>query len=214
MGTRHLSIVIQGEKPVISQYGQWDGYPSGQGIKFFRFLKSMDKEKFSNQLKKCSFITEEQENIKREQIKRITANKKTGSEQVDEFNKLYPYFNRDHGAEILSIVYDSPETETNILLEDSFNFASDSLWCEWAYVIDLDKNTFEVYEGFNTRKLGKTQRFYDLQEEMAKQNKLYTSTDANGKDITYYPVRRKKIFNLDELPETEDDFLNAVGVKF
>jgi hypothetical protein len=31
---------------------------------------------------------------------------------------------------------------------DSKGFLSDSLFCEWAYIINLDKEVLEVYEGF------------------------------------------------------------------
>ena len=33
---------------------------------------------------------------------------------------------------------------------DSHGFLADSLFCEWAYIINLDAKQFEVYRGFNT----------------------------------------------------------------
>jgi len=40
MGTRHITQVRYGDEIRVSQYGQWDGYPAGQGLTVFRFLKS------------------------------------------------------------------------------------------------------------------------------------------------------------------------------
>lgn len=32
---------------------------------------------------------------------------------------------------------------------DNHDFLADSLFCEWAYIVNLDDSTFEVYKGFN-----------------------------------------------------------------
>lgn len=37
MGTRNLTCVVLDGKYVVSSYGQWDGYPSGQGKQFLIF---------------------------------------------------------------------------------------------------------------------------------------------------------------------------------
>lgn len=38
MGTRSLTFVYDGEKPVINMYRQFDGYPSGHGSELAEFL--------------------------------------------------------------------------------------------------------------------------------------------------------------------------------
>jgi len=39
MGTRHLICVVKGKEYIVAQYGQWDGYPTGQGIGVLNFFK-------------------------------------------------------------------------------------------------------------------------------------------------------------------------------
>ena len=56
MGTRNLISVIENKKPVIAQYGQWDGYPSGQGVDILEFLKSEFFEKLKGNLPKVRFL--------------------------------------------------------------------------------------------------------------------------------------------------------------
>ena len=41
MGTRSLTFVYDGEKPVINMYRQFDGYPSGHGSELAEFLTPM-----------------------------------------------------------------------------------------------------------------------------------------------------------------------------
>jgi hypothetical protein len=41
MGTRSLTFVYDGEKPMINMYRQFDGYPSGHGSELAEFLTPM-----------------------------------------------------------------------------------------------------------------------------------------------------------------------------
>ena len=58
----------------------------------------------------------------------------TGS-QAEKYNAKYPYLSRDHAADILELIDESKDR--TIWLNDSSSFAADSLFCEWAYVVDL-----------------------------------------------------------------------------
>ena len=40
MGTRSLTFVYDGDKPIINMYRQYDGYPEGHGIELAEFLVS------------------------------------------------------------------------------------------------------------------------------------------------------------------------------
>lgn len=51
MGTRGLTQVILDGEYKISQYGQWDNYPSGAGVEVLDFLRTMDADAFKDKLR-------------------------------------------------------------------------------------------------------------------------------------------------------------------
>lgn len=193
MGTRHLIMVIHKEETKIAQYGQWDGYPSGQGVTVLNFLKKVKIDKFKEKLKNVRFMNEDDEKKLSEFMESIgVSDGWMDMEQAAKYHKAYPYMTRNVGAEILNMVYKS---KGDVLLQDSTSFANDSLFCEWAYVIDLDKNQLEVYEGFNKTELEKSQRFEYM--------------DGEG---DYFPIRCIKIYPLDDLP-TPSKFVKELQPK-
>ncbi len=183
MGTRNLTLVKKNNKYPVAQYGQWDGYPSGQGLTVLNFLKSWNRDEFEKNLDKTSFITDEDAKEMNENLE------KTGKE----IEELYPALSRNTAAKVLQMIQDSPE---GLKLSSSLNFAADSLFCEWAYLIDLDRNILGVYEGFNKEPLNESDHFYFLQ------NSKEAGDEKMGKD--YFPVKLKASYSLSELPEQEE----------
>ena len=184
MGTRNLTCVVSGGKYIIAQYGQWDGYPSGQGVTALEFLRKKGNQALLKAaLNRCYYLTEEQME---------TASKQSGSEngwmtmeQAKKFHELLPYVNRDHGAKILEMVANS---NAPVGLQNSIEFAKDSLFCEYAYIVDFDVNTFEIFKGFNKNPVSKRERF------------------TGPADKEYFPIAKIKTYLLDKLP-TKTQFL-------
>lgn len=174
MGTRHLIAVYMEGAYRVAQYGQWDGHPGGQGAEVLEFcrerLLSLEGYRaFVDALRRCRFL---------EKGEASGANPETD-----------PLFSRDTGAAALRIIQDTKEGE--IRLYDSSDFAGDSLFCEWGYVIDLDTNRLEVFKGFNKTPLTKADRFFGR-----------PGTDG------YHPIKLAQSWALSELP-TEEAFLAA-----
>lgn len=196
MGTRNLTMVIHKEETKIAQYGQWDGYPKGNGVKILTFLRNKKRVKrLTNKLKNVRFATTEDDKKIDKFLKSIGC--KDGwmnMEQAEKYHKQYPYNSRDIGADILEMVAYSEDKE--IVLHDSTDFAGDSLFCEWAYVIDLDNRKLEVYSGFNKEPVAEGERFA----------KVAIS------DTGYDRIKCIKKFDLDKLP-TKKLFLKELKEK-
>lgn len=200
-------MVISDVKTKVAQYGQWDGGPNAQGTTALEFLLECDLKKFKEKIDSISFLTDAE------------------CEKLDEdrnWDTKYPWLSRDAGAQILNAIYHGKmlvhgieigsrkEISVNVSkVVNSEDFAKDSLFCEWGYVIDLDKRTFEVYRGFNTRPLGKKQRFKYLEEPITR--KVLTEKNKNERltrENEYFPIRMVKSYSLDGLPTVADFLYN------
>ncbi len=181
MGTRSLIAVQLDGEYKIAQYSQWDGYPDGQGLDCLNFLCTyMVEHKFKQELRNLKMIQTE------EQMNAISSLYKDGT--------YFPEFDRDTGSKILELVQDGKTTSGCVANNIGFAACCDCFGCEYAWVIDLDKRTFEAYEGYNQTLLEENDRFYFLQ--------LYRKPDG------YYPVRKVAEWSLSNLP-AKDEFLNA-----
>lgn len=191
MGTRSLiAVQIDGEYK-IAQYAQFDGYPAGQGMTCLEFARSIvgkaERERFAAKVRSCRWLSaEEAENL----------NKMIDTGQLKNWREVYPELTREIGGDILKFVmYGHP----GVKLSNSIAFAGESLFCEWAWVIDLDAGTFEAFAGFNEdRPLTSADRFHEYEK----------ITSVNGS--TYYGVVLMAKWPLDALP-TDEEFYAALG---
>lgn len=200
MGTRNLTIVHSNGEYKVAQYGQWDGYPEGLGCQLLKYLKGINISELRNAVNDCTYLTKEEFD---EILKKINEAQKDNPKFS--WQKFYPELSRDTGGDILDLIMFKNKTK----LQNLLNFAADSLFCEWVYVIDLDKNTFEIYEGFNHEPLTQDDRFYFLMNEANKINNERKKYSSNShKTESYYPVKFVAEYDLDALPN-ETDFINA-----
>ncbi len=191
MGTRSLTCVVLDGKFKVAQYGQFDGYPSGQGktaLEIMRkILKENQLERFKEKVRALSQLTEAEH---KQLWIDVGADPSKDSVSMEigygyAFEAKHPELSRRTGAEILSLVLNRDITCVQIR-ED---FANDSLFCEWCYVIDLDQGLFEVYRGFQKRP--------HSDGRFAKNTCKHSG---------YYPVGLVKSYSLKTLP-TADVFV-------
>jgi len=185
-------MVQHGGTYKVAQYGQWDGYPEGQGQTVVKFLnKVKTKKALAEFTKKVAALVEISNDELQARWKSAGADGSgwVGMDVANKFKEKWPHLSRDCGAEVLNHIANGTAKDVSLDTE----FTKDSLFCEWAYVIDLDAGTFEVYKGFNTEPVAETERFYH----------------GGHKDKEYYPVRLLKKYSLSKVP-TVKAFLSAM----
>lgn len=122
MGTRHIQKVINKKGEVkLNQYGQWDGYPEGQGVDILMYLKHCNIKNYEKEINKLNPINEEQDKM---------------VEQDQNWKENYPYLSRDCGSKIHLMIESGKVQFVSIADEDVES------WCEGFYTIDFEKNKF------------------------------------------------------------------------
>lgn len=213
MGTRNLTMVInkRGETKV-AQYGQWDGYPEGQGATILEFAKDKEKmKKLEEELENVKFFNE-CDDIK-EYLEEYDSRCPTWSNEPDNRTGEDKYWfenlqSRDLGGKILDSIINvdkdclPKEHNRTIYLSNQSDFGKESLMCEWAYCINFQTNKLECFCGFNKDKSKEYPRFATNQDEVDKQ--------FDYADYRYYGVWLVKEYDLDNLPE-EDEFVEELN---
>lgn len=129
MGTRNLTIVKYNDQIKVAQYGQWDGYPKGVGQGIVDFLHKTDLNEFKEKIKACHFMPQEK-------LEKMT------DEQYGKLLDEQPQFSRDTADKVLDMIMANKKKVFE--LKNSLEFGFDDLFCEWLYIIDLDKDRLYV----------------------------------------------------------------------
>jgi len=122
-------------------------------------------------------MTDEEGKAIAEELNNAIEKRDAGEDYDAEILKRLPFFSRDTGAEILKLVYNC--SDRKIALRDNTLFANDSLFCEMAFVIDLDTKMLEVYKGFNREPVPEGERFAHMNDLL----------DGDGKPREFFPVK-------------------------
>jgi hypothetical protein len=188
MGTRNLTVVIKDGNVRVAQYCQWDGYPAGQGVAILEFLRDKyDPVTFEANLAKTVPMTSD--DISRLWEEEGAVDGMANMEVSQRFESKYPSLHRNMGGDILLHI----QNKAGVPLYLDYDYGYSSLWCEYAYVVDLDRSVFEVYKGFNQTPTVPTDRWYKPEPD----------------DSGYYGVVKVREYRFMELP-SDEDFVNEV----
>lgn len=172
MGTRGaVCLVVDGTEKVI--YNHWDSYPDGLGEGVASWLRD-------------SLADEDAARHAVQSLQPVDATVDPTAEDFERYGEFHDP-NVSTGKDWYSLLRHTqgnlPMTLKAGLYEPSPDFPLDSLFCEWAYVVDFDARQFEVYEGF--RQTPPTDGRW---------------VGKRGDDDQYYPVQRVAAWSFDDLP--------------
>jgi len=141
MGTRGVMGVRIDRKDKIG-YQQFDSYPSGVGVAVVGDIKKMLSdggiEKMKGLARALRVVSNRTPPTKVEKIVlKQYADLDVSKQSPDDW---YCLLRKNQGM--------LEQTLLSGYVEDHQDFLLDSLFCEWGYIVNLDKETFEIYKGF------------------------------------------------------------------
>ena len=198
MGTRGLFGVVVGGS-VKASYNHFDSYPSGLGADIVKQIEDMLSRWGLKKMKKQALalrLIDSNSTPTAKEIKTLQGFADLGVSEQSE-DDWYCLLHKLQGnlTDTLVVGY----------MIDGNNFAMDSLFCEWGYLVNLDDNILEVYSGFQKSPHTKG-RFAELE-----------------RDGEYYPIALIATFALDDISgdfenvceySSKDLFINIHGVEF
>ena len=135
MGTRGIWGFVKNEKKKVT-YNHFDSYPSVLGEGIVKFLDETTNSQLENIFDKIILVNETEE-VDEETLSKFSYLRNKGVSSGDDW---YSYLRESQGK---------PEIyrDTDLLyMIDSEDFLEDAIFCEWAYIYNLDTKTLNVYK--------------------------------------------------------------------
>jgi len=198
MGTRGAYGIKSNGKYYVT-YNHFDSYPDGLGDVIVEFCRKIQKENGWDAFRKgtealtlvnLSGIPSAKLIEKYRKYSDINVSRQT----VDDW---YCLLRNLQFGEILTGIYNG-NIEHMI---NGFDFLSDSLFCEYAYIINLDKMRLEFYEGFNDKGFDENSPLPFIQKEVEIKLKEEEKERKRSEGTKYYPVRFKGSVPLSKIPK-------------
>ena len=123
-------------------YNHFDSYPEGLGLDIIKYIKSKSIEEMNADFNSITMVNDD--------------DKPT----IEQFLKCAEYYNDTVSSKspeewycLLREAQGDLDASAKIgIMIDSQEFMKDSLFCEYAYIINLDKDVLEIYKGFQKKR--------------------------------------------------------------
>lgn len=135
MGTRGL-MAFAHDGQIKGTYNHYDSYPSGLGRDVVTWARNADFTEAIAKFARLQAINEDEKPTDEQRA------------QLAEYTNTNVSTGDDWYATLREAQGDPGKTLDAGFYSEYTEFALDSLFCEWAYVVDLDNRTVEIYRGF------------------------------------------------------------------
>ena len=139
MGTRGLMAFAHDGK-VKAMYNHYDSYPSGLGKDIADWVRGLPED-LSEEIALFDRLEAVDEDVDPTEDQKLALlryfNPRVSTQSDNDWYSLLRETQGDPAATLSAGFY-----------VDGYEFGYDSLFCEWGYVIDLDRKVVEVYKGF------------------------------------------------------------------
>lgn len=164
-------------------YNHWDSYPDCLGKTVVEFCKNHSIEELNNIFNKIIMVKENHIPTER-QIKDCIENGYADFSVADGIETNWYCLLRNCQGDLECLA----KAEEYAYMTDSEDFIKDSLFCEYAYIINLDDKVLEFYKGFQTS---------------PQVGNRYGTEKHNGYRDDYYPCKLSLTFPLDEINDVD-----------
>ena len=169
-------------------YNHSDSYPSWLGRKVLEFCSNNTIEDLVRFFNRIELVNEDGKPTHEQIEKCVEAGYYNGMVSNKSTEDWYCLLRNLQGnfSEYQKLI--NNDEEITIFMTDGISFIKDSLFCEYAYIINLDDEVLEFYEGY---------------QEEAQRGNRYGETEEDG----YYPCKLVFTIPLDEIIDSDINFM-------
>ncbi len=199
MSTRGMIGFVVGDAEVMT-YNHSDSYPDWLGVRILEFCaKTTDWDQVREQANRIVLVSEDTPPTA-QQVKELIAEGVVNLSVSEQSTEDWYCLMREAQGSLKAYL------ELGLMPEGGSDFALNSLFCEWAYVVNLDTNMLEVYRGFQTEDHSEGRFAARAPGPEDEDRKREEALHGNW----YRPIKLVAAWSLTELPD-EKTFLSKLA---
>jgi hypothetical protein len=194
MGTRSsIGVHVNGKDKLT--YNQYDGYPTGMGVTVYEQVCNLIRE-----------IGWDAITILATNLKQVKCDKEFTEQEKEKYGDLWQQVDtgKNYYALLRGLQGHLDEMLKRGRMTKDNNFIKDSLFCEWAYILNVDEKTFEIYQGFQQEK-PKAGRYKNCRKQRGYYacNLIHTLDLSHINTVDVFVLAEDFWSNLEKEPEDE-----------